>query len=148
MAKGPCNWGYEVTYTTVNYIKLLLKWALIRDSTCNHSRDIASWSWRMKNYVFEKNAFESLETLETTKTQCRMLYPGLQGETIVSHWRYTISLLYLPLKTGLPNEVSNRQKWTVWDLIRKIDLHTSNRYLDVKSTSDGKTNDITWKRRL
>ena len=33
-----------------------------------------SWSWRMINHVFEKNTFESLETLEMAKMHRRMLH--------------------------------------------------------------------------
>jgi len=37
----------------------------------------------MKNHVSEKNAFESLETPEMTRTQCRMLHLGIQGEILL-----------------------------------------------------------------
>ena len=37
-----------------------------------------------KNYILEKSAFETLETLEMTKTLCRMLHPGNEGKLLFS----------------------------------------------------------------
>jgi len=64
----------------------------------------------MKNHIFEKKAFKSLETLEMTRAQCRMLHPGKQGEITISHRRHTVSLPYLLLQTGLLKEPSRRTR--------------------------------------
>ena len=45
-----------------------------------------------------------------TKIQRRMLRPEVRDEIIVSHRRHAVSLPYLPLQTGLPNEASRRMR--------------------------------------
>jgi len=94
-------------------------------------------------FFFEKNAYENLETMEMTRTQCRMLHPGIQEEIIASQRRNSFPFIPSTSDAGLHQQKNeNRQKSTVRDFFRYINLHTSNRCFDMKSTSDGKTNDV------
>jgi len=92
----------------------------------------------MKNHIFEKNAFESLETPEMTGCHSR----EFEGKLL-----FPIEGTPFPFSDGFTKrgqqKNENRQNLTVWDLYRYIDIHSTNRFFDLKSTSDRKTNDIT-----
>ena len=51
-----------------------------------------------------------MKILEMIRTQCKILHLGIRGRIIVSYRRYTVSLPYLLLQRGLPNEASIRMR--------------------------------------